>query len=102
MKIVHFSIQVVSTSVIHNIIILYKPDFRKQTTESLIIKMTKSYVPKSLIKNRWSRTFIKGLMRQEKLNTTITLVLVENFLGVQGLDWKDIFIKIAPAVIVMT
>ena len=41
-------------------------------------------------------------MRIEGVNCTFTLALVENFPCVQGLDGNNIFIKIAPIVVVMT
>jgi len=92
-------------------IILYKIGLRKQTVESLLIRMTKSHMPQSFIENRWLRSLMTSFWRQGKLrclmridgiDTIFTLVLVENSPRVQGLDWKDIFIKIAPAIIVMT
>ena len=63
--------------------------------ESLIIRMTKSHMPKSLIKNKRLRSVITSLRRQEHLrslmridgeNTTFTPALVEKFPCVQGLD----------------
>ena len=41
-------------------------------------------------------------MSIDGVNSTFTLALVENFSYVQGLDGNNIFIKIAPTMIVMT
>ena len=100
-----------STRLINNIIFIqYKFDIRKQTFEGLIMRMTKSHVPERLNESRKPRNIIadlrwkselRSLSRIDGVNTTFTLALVENFPHGQGLNWKNIFIKIVLAIIIM-
>ena len=78
--------------------------------ESLIRRMTKPQVPKSFIKNSTTRNTITSFRRQRKLsslvrvdwiNTILTPALVKCFPYGQSLNGNNVFIKIAPTVIVM-
>ena len=75
------------------------------------MRMTKSHVPKRLIENIKPSNTIANLRRQRKLrclmridgiNSTFNLALVNNLPHGQGLNGKEIFIKIAPAFVIMT
>ena len=79
------------------------------------MRMTKSLVPKRLIDNRLidNRTtsnIVADLRRQRKprsllridgINSIFIFALVQNLPYGQSLNGKDIFIKIAPTIIVM-
>ena len=74
------------------------------------MRMTKSLVPKRLIDNRNTSNIVANLKRQRKLrrllridgiNSIFTFALVQNLPYGQSLNGKDIFIKIAPTIIVM-
>ena len=70
------------------------------------MRMTKSRVQKRLIENIKPSNTIADLRRQRKLrylmrldgiNSTFTFALVKHLPRGQGLNGKEIFIKIAPA-----
>ena len=75
------------------------------------MRMTKSLVPKRLINNKNTSNIVANLRRQRKLrkllridgiNSIFTIAQVQNLPCGQSLNGKDIFIKIAPTIIVMT
>ena len=84
---------------------------RKKKFENLIIRMTKSHVPKcfieisglsNIVADLRRQSNLRSLMRIDGINSIFTLALVENFPRGQSLNWNDIFIKITPTLVIMT
>ena len=89
----------------------YKFCIRKDKLKNLIIWMTKPPVPQGFIKNNRldniaadfrRQSKMGGLMRIDGINSIFTLALVENLPCVQSLNGQETFIKITPAMVVMT